>query len=300
MNELKIEHIDWNQAKAFLATARYGSLTRAAHMLGLTQPTLGRQVSGFEASLGMLLFDRVGRSLVLTEQGKTLARLLAGMEVAADAAVLFALGQQEDIEGAVCITASDVLSAYVLPDVIVELRKRAPRLCIEVVASNHLQDLVRREADIAIRHSRPTQPELIAVKVSESSAGIYASTSYLEQHGIPGASRDLKHHKFVAFGPAEDMVRYLNHLDFGFVWTEEQFSVVADNGVVGWEFARRGLALAIMADPWAKSNGDMVRLDIDHPQITYPTWIVSHRELHSSKKIRLVFDLLVEMIGKYG
>ena len=141
--------------RAFLATAEAGSLSGAAKALGLTQPTLSRQVSALEDQLSLLLFERVGRGLALTDAGRELLAHVRDMGAAADRLTVSAVGQQSGISGRVSISASDILSHILLPGVVADLRRRAPQLAIEVVATNQLSDLLRREADIAIRHVRP-------------------------------------------------------------------------------------------------------------------------------------------------
>ena len=137
---------DWNQLRAFITTAQTGSLSAAARQLGLTQPTLSRQVAALEEHLQIALFERVGRGLVLTETGRTLLEDCTGMGAAATRFALRASGQSQKIEGRVRISASDVLCAHLLPPVITELQEIAPRLEIEVLATNDLSDLLRREA----------------------------------------------------------------------------------------------------------------------------------------------------------
>ena len=156
MNEL-----NWNLARAFCATADSGSLTAAARKIGLTQPTLSRQVAELEASLGVALFDRIGKRLRLTDAGLCLLEHAQAMAAAAEATALVAAGQSQEVAGRVTVSASDAISAYILPDIVVRIRRQAPQITLAIVASNSISDLRRREADIAIRHVRPTEPELI-------------------------------------------------------------------------------------------------------------------------------------------
>lgn len=297
MHEINLNSIDWTQARAFLAAVRCGTLTGAARDLGVTQPTLGRQVAGFEERLGLLLFDRVGRSIVLTEQGRSVATILEPMQSAFDQLALFVDAQRDAIDGSIKLTASDVMSAYILPGILRELQRSAPNLFVDVVASNDVQDLVRREADIAIRHSRPTQPDLIARKVAQTTAGIYAAPRYLSAHGVPKRLEDLTYHRFVGFGDLEITLDFLKAMDLGIDLEARNFSIASDNGVVAWEYARQGFGLAFMADDIGAVFPEMVRLDFELPQIEFPTWLVAHRELHSNAKIRFVFDTLALALG---
>lgn len=153
---------DWNHLRAFLATVESGSLSAAARSLGLTQPTLGRQVAALEQELGVLLFERLGRSLVPTLAGRELFESARSMGEAASRLSIIASGQSQSIEGLVRITASDIVAAHILPPILKRLNEVAPGIVVDVVADNDVRDLMRREADIAIRHVRPEQPDLIA------------------------------------------------------------------------------------------------------------------------------------------
>jgi DNA-binding transcriptional LysR family regulator len=170
---------DWNRARAVAATAETGSLSAAARALGLTQPTLGRQVTALEEELGVTLFTRAGKRMELTEAGLSLIDHLRTMAEAAHAAALAATGQSQEIAGAVTITAANLYASELLPPILGRIREEAPALQIQVVASNALSDLMRREADIAIRHVRPDQPDLTAKLVAEDDAALYATPDLL-------------------------------------------------------------------------------------------------------------------------
>lgn len=285
---------DWNQARAFLATAEAGSLSAAARALGQTQPTLSRQVAALEGDLGVTLFERVGRSLSLTQSGLD---LLEHFRVMGDAAVqvsLVASGQSQAIEGPVTITASDVISTYWLPRVIKRLRGMAPGLEVEVVASNDIRDLRRREADIALRHLRPDQPELIARLVRETSAHLYASTAYLEQNGRPAHAADLANAEFIGFAPVDRLILTLNGL--GLSLTKHNFKTITDSGPMVRELVKQGLGIAVMSREFADAVPDLERV-LPELSIPVPFWLVTHRELLTSRRIRLVFDVLAEELG---
>jgi DNA-binding transcriptional LysR family regulator len=286
---------DWNQARAFLATVEEGSLSAAARALGLTQPTLGRQVAALEAQLDIVLFERVGRSLVLTQSGIELLDHVRAMCEAANRISLTASGQSQTIEGRVRITASDVMSAHILPPALKRLREIAPLVEIDVVAANDIRDLQLREADIAIRHVRPEQPDLIARLVNEATAHFYASKSYLDQHGRPGSFNELSDHDFIGFGNNDRMIEILNPL--GLSLTPKNFRVGSESGVVAWEMARNGLGIIVMSDVVAAGAPGIERVLPDMEPIVFPIWLAAHRELHTSRRIRLVFDLLAEFLA---
>jgi DNA-binding transcriptional LysR family regulator len=166
--------VDWNQLRAFLETAETGSLSAAARRLGLTQPTLSRQVAAIERHLGVTLFERVGRSLVPTQTALDLLEHARAMGGAAEALGLAATGRSQAAQGVVSVSASAAVAAFLLPRAVARMREVAPGIVIELLSTDALSDLQRREADIAVRHVDPAQPELIARLIRQASAGFYA------------------------------------------------------------------------------------------------------------------------------
>ncbi|WP_120632328.1 LysR family transcriptional regulator [Ruegeria sp. EL01] len=287
---------DWNHIRAFLATAETGSLSAAARQLGQTQPTLSRQIAALEADLGVMLFERIGRTLQITQAGVELLDHTRAMGQAANHIALTASGQAQSIEGLVRITASDVMSAYILPDLLRELRAQAPRLRIDVIASNDIRDLMRREADIAIRHIRPDQPDLIAKLVHEASGHFYATTEYLNRAGRPKTLAELSKHEFISFGDTAQMIAYLDPL--GIHLTEDNFRLGSQNGIVSWEYAKQGFGIAPMSEAVGDTTPGVERVMPNMEAISFPIWLTTHRELHTSRRIRLVFDLLADYLAK--
>jgi len=289
---------DWNQARAFLATAEEGSLSAAARALGQTQPTLGRQVSALEENLGVTLFERVGRSLSLTQSGLELLEHFRVMGNAATRISLTASGQSQAIEGHVRITATNVMATFHLPAVLKRLREVAPGIEIDLVASNEVRDLTRREADIAIRHGRPEQPDLIAKLVHESSAHLYASTEFLDKHGRPETPSDLSDAPFIGVENSERLLPVLNGL--GLSLSRRNFHLTTASGTVIIELVRQGLGVSILIKETAALFPELEPVLPDLDPIPVPTWLVTHRELHTSRRIRLVFDLLAESFALKG
>jgi len=285
---------DWNQVRAFLATVEEGSLSAAARALGQTQPTLGRQVAGLEQALGVVLFERVGHGLTLTPTGRDLLAHVRPMAEAASRLSLAAEARGEDLDGLVRISASDVFSTYILPPLLARLRAAAPRIRIEVVAENTLSDLQQREADIAIRHVRPVEPELIARLIHQTTAHFYAAPDYLDRHGRPETTAELAGHDFIAFGAPDRMIEYLRPL--GIDLSPENFPLGATNGVAGWHLACEGLGIAPMSDAVAAATPGMERLLPGMQPISFPVWLTTHRELQQSRRIRLVYDFLAEAL----
>lgn len=289
---------DWNHARAFLATAEEGSLSAAARALGTTQPTLGRQVSAFEADLGLTLFERVGRGLALTEAGVDLAGHIRAMALAAETVSLAASGQSQSVEGSVRITASEVYAAHLLPPILRRLRAAAPGLMIEIVATTRVTDLRRREADVAIRNARPRDPELFARKVADDTATFYATPEYLDSIGRPETLGGLARADFIGFEDVETMLG--NLADLGLDLTARNFPIVSESHVAQWGAALAGGGIVIVPTHVGDAEPRVERAMSDAPLITYPVWLVAHSELRTSRKVRLVFDLLAEALGGLG
>ncbi|MGI9368067.1 MAG: LysR family transcriptional regulator [Ruegeria sp.] len=287
---------EWNHIRAFLATAENGSLSAAARQLRQTQPTLSRQVAALEADLGVMLFERVGRSLALTQAGLELLEHTKSMGEAANRIALAASGQVQSVEGQVRVTASDIMSAYVLPDVLRKIRAQAPLLRVDVVATNDVRDLMRREADIAIRHVRPEQPDLIAKLVQMAKAHLYASSAYLDRAGRPKVKDDLSAHDFVGFSDPQQMIDYLEPL--GIRLNMQNFRLSSQSGIVAWEYVRQGFGITPMSEEVAGADPMIERALPDMDAIEFPIWLTTHRELHTSRRIRLVYDLLAEHLSK--
>lgn len=290
-----MQDLDWNHMRAFLATVERGSLSAAARQLGLTQPTLSRQIAALEDRLGLLLFERLGKRLQLTQAGQQLAGHVREMGAAADRVGLAASGQSSDISGIVRITAIDVFAAYLLPSVHERIRAMAPGIILEIIASNAVDDLMRREADIAIRHVEPTQPDLIARRCPDIEVGLYAATSLLDRIGRPIAPTDLAEMPFIGYPDYEAMIEHLQKRDIAL--RAETMSWRCASTLINWELVRRGLGIGIM---FAGVGADMTGVEPVLPGVSpliAPMWLVAHRELHTSPRIRLVFDALHEALS---
>lgn len=287
---------DWNQARAFLATAEEGSLSAAARTLGQTQPTLGRQVSSLESDLGVTLFERSGRSLELTDTGIELLEHFKAMRDAATNASLAASGRAEAIEGVVTLTMTNGFATFHLPAILVELRSIAPGIVVEIVASNEVRDLTRREADIAIRHGRPDQPDLIARWIADTGAHFYASSAYLDSHGRPKTLSDLSQLDFIGFESPDRTVQIM--ADSGLAISRDNVRIITESGTAMLELMRHGLGITLATSDIADMYPDLERVMPDMPPIPVPVWLTTHRELHTSRRIRVVFDFLADAIAK--
>ena len=285
-----MDKLDWNQLKAFLETAETGSRSAAARKLGLTQPTLSRQVAAIERQMGVTLFERVGKSMALTATGLELLEHARVMGAAAEALAVAATGRSTAVGGVVSVSASDAVATHLLPPLVRQLREQEPGIAIEVIASNALSDLLRREADIAIRHVKPEQPELIARFIREATAGFYASEDWVRLHGHPRTAEDAAAMPFVGSDRSGQFLGYLRQ--HGLPVSETNFSCYADHSVAHWALVRAGMGIGAMMDEIARDTPGVVRVLDEMPPVRFPIWLVSHRELRTARRIRVVFDAL--------
>lgn len=288
---------DWNRARAFLVTAEEGSLSAAARALGLTQPTLGRQVDALEDELGVVLFERAGRSATLTRSGLELLDHVRAMGDAANRVSLAATGQSQSIVGTVSIAASEVHAAMLLPRILVRLRAEHPGIAIEIVASSRPSDLRRREADIAIRNFQPTEPDLVAKKIRDAPARLYAAPSYLATLARkPRSPRDLGDADFIDIDPGGGFLKGLRRM--GFDLDESNFPLRTESYLVMWEMVKEGLGIGVLDGTLGDLEPRVRRVLPDFQPLMFPIWLVTHREVGTSRRVRAVFDLLADELGR--
>ncbi|MDP3415953.1 LysR family transcriptional regulator [Falsiroseomonas sp.] len=293
--DLNATQLDWNRIRAFLATAEAGSLSAAARALGLTQPTLGRQIAALERDLGVALFERAGRGLVLTPTAGALLEHVRMMGDAAGRLALAATGQSQRIEGPIRITATEACAAHILPPIIARLRAAHPGITVEIRAINRTADLLRREADIAIRNFDPREPELIARKVGEDRGRPYATPGYLANLGHPRGWDDLARAQFVGFGETSDFIEGMRALNLPV--TAQQLPVQVDSHLVHWELVKQGAGIGFATEAVGDAEPRVCRVLPEAPPIVFPIWLVTHRELHTSRRVRVVFDFLADALA---
>ena len=282
--------LDWTLLRAFLATVDTGSLSAAAQTLGATQPTLSRHIKELEAAIGTPLFRRSVKGLEPTEAALALVDDAREMGRAADALALKAQGKAETLSGTVRITASVVVSNLILPPIIADLRRTEPLIQIEIVASDASQNLLRRDADIALRMFDPTQNSLIARKLGDTSLGLYAAKSYIARMGRPQTMRDILDHDVIGFDRADDILR--GYAAMGFPVTRHQFPVRTDDQMVCWHLLLAGAGIGFAQDLLAGAQSNLEKLDLGMKLPALPVWLVMHEEVRTNARIRRVADFL--------
>ncbi|MGD1954486.1 MAG: LysR family transcriptional regulator [Sphingomonadales bacterium] len=288
---------DWNQVRAFLATAEEGSLSAAARALKQTQPTLSRQVTALEDALGVTLFERGTRVMRLTDAGHDLLDHVRVMGEAATKVSLAASGQSQSITGRVTVTATTMMAVHHLAPALTRIRQEAPDLQLDILPSNDVQDLTQREADIAIRHGQPSQPDLIAKQIGTIHAHLYAAKTHLDAMGRPKDLADLARFDFIGFEDRDTMMPYLDAL--GLPFTRASMAIVTTSGPALLSYLAAGLGISIQTedietlfpDVFERALPEMAPMDI-------PIWLATHRELKTAPRIRLVYDILADEIGQ--
>jgi len=280
---------DWALLRAFLAVAHAGSLSRAAEDLGSSQPTLSRQMTALEQQVGSVLFERTRQGLRLTEAGSALLVPAQRMQQHAREWSLAAAGRAQTVAGTVRLTASEIVSAYLLPRLLRTLRESHPDIQIELVASNTVENLLEREADIALRMVRPTQTALITRKVAELALGFFAHKDYVTSNGAPTLATMGSHH-WIGFDRSDQLLRGFRAA--GYKVPREFFGFRCDDQIVGWEAVKAGLGIGVGMKRVAQLTPDLVQVLKDVPVPSLPLWITAHRELRNTARIKLVFDAL--------
>lgn len=286
---------DWNRARAFLVTAEQGSFSAGARALGLTQPTLGRQVAALEQELGVTLFERVGQGLVLTESGRAMVHHVRAMGDAATQLSMAASGQASTLDGTVSITTSELEAVFLLPPVLAQLRQRYPGIHLDIQVTHEVANLTRREADIALRSFRPKQPDLIARKLYDDPIWLYGTPQYLAPFGNPTSVDELNSIQLIGFDREHQLLSVLG--EQGWPLDTSNIRLTTLSLSLQWELVKRHQGLAFIP----QTVGDrepLFRRAFEQfgPPLVLPLWLVCHRELHTSQRIRVVFDAIAEAL----
>jgi DNA-binding transcriptional LysR family regulator len=293
---MAVENFDWALIKSFLAVLDAGSLMGAARKIGAQQPTLSRHIAELEAQLGAPLFERTGRGVSPTAVALAIAEPARLMESGADTLARALAGQRSATTGTVRITTSQVAGVYLLPELIAQLRLIEPGIQIELVTSNQLTNLLRREADIAVRMVRPTQGSLVARKLGEVAIVAAAHRSYLDRVGRPKKPEDLRRHQLIGYDRDETMERGMARM--GFPVPHQAFSVRTDDQVAYGHLLARGAGIGFIAQ---YNLAHLAGVEQVLPMLRIPPlpcWLAVHREIRSNPMVRKVFDFLAEAIPR--
>ena len=292
---MKSSQPGWELYRSFLAVVREGSLSGAARALGLTQPTIGRHIDALEAALGVSLFTRSQAGLIASEGASLLVPHAQAMASAADALQRAASGEADEDRGVVRITASEMIGSQVLPAALAAFRAAHPRIIVELVLSNRSEDLLRREADIAVRMVRPSQGALFARKLGVIKLGFHAHARYLKAHGTPKTMSELLQHPLIGFDKVPT-VRRLEKLDFPI--QRELFAFRCDSDIGQYAALCAGFGIGVCQLGLARRD-KLVPVLPGALDFQLETWVVMHEDLKSSRRMRLMFEHLAQHLRAY-
>lgn len=289
--------LPWDLLHTFLGVLREGSLSGAARALGLTQPTVGRHVAALEQALGQPLFTRSPTGLLATEAALALRGHAEQMEAAVAALQRAATARGAEVRGTVRVTASEIIGAEVLAGVFAALREAHPGLVLELALSNQLQDLLRREADIAVRMTPPEQGQLIARRIGSIELGLHARTDYLDRHGRPTALAELQGHTLIGFDTVTPFIRAGSKRLSGI--SRDSFALRSDSDLAQLALVRAGAGIGMCQVALARRAPVLERVLADQFAWPLETWVAMHEDLRQNTPCRVVFEALVDGLTRH-
>lgn len=288
---------NWEQLRTFLEVVRDGSLSGAARRLGLTQPTVGRHIDALEAALGLPLFTRSPRGLLPTSTALDLVPHAESMAAASAALLRAASGEAATDRGTVRITASEIVGCEVLPPILAGFRRSHPRVELELTLSNRNEDLLRREADIAVRMNRPTQNALVARRIGKTMIGLYAHKDYLAKFGTPKSIADLDNHYLIGFDRDDRSFRSVGSL--ANTIARAQLGFRCDSDPAQFAALRAGMGIGGCQLSLAVSRPELVAVLPKEVQFSLDIWLAMHEDLRATRRVRLLFEHLADGLKSY-
>lgn len=286
--------MEWTALRDFVAVAETGSLSAAARSLGSSQPTVGRRIEQLEKQLNTLLFNRTSQGLILTQTGERVLTYARRMSDEALTIERISSGSNQRLEGSVRVTLTDMMGNQWLPALLPEFRRRYPGLCLEVVVDNRSLDLIKREADIAVRFFRPRQLDLVARRSVSINYGLYAAAEYLDRVGRPRHMRDFKQHYFVSYDEAIHRNATLKRLERLIGLDRIVHRSNSSAGVLA--AIKQSIGIGIAGCYFADQELQLQRLLPGHFNYSFEVWVVTHTDMHKSARIKAVFDFLIEKL----
>jgi DNA-binding transcriptional LysR family regulator len=288
---------DWSLYRSFLAVLRERSLSAAARALNLTQPTLARHIDALEVAMGFELFTRSQQGLSPTEAALELAPYAESLEANTAAILRTASGLGQVVKGTVRISASEIVGAEILPPMLAGLRRQYPALEFELVLSNAVDNLLRRDADIAVRMVEPVQEALVVKKLGAVSLGLHAHKDYLARAGAPAAFEDLAEHSLIGFDRETPALRAMRSRVPGV--EAIRFSFRADSDIAQLRAIKAGFGIGICQAELAKQDPDLTRLLPEAFELKLGVWLAMHENLRATPRCRAVFDGLATSLAEF-
>lgn len=289
--------IGWELYRSFLSVSKEGSLSAAARAMGIAQPTVGRHIAALERSLRVTLFTRSQHGLLPTEAALALQTFAESMSSSAAAFKRTAESQGAGVKGTVRVSASEVMGVEVLPAILTGLQNEHPDLKVELVLTNRVQDLLRREADIAIRMTQPRQELLIARRIGSVPLGLHAHHSYLQRRGVPNTLADLAQHALIGF---DQETPFLRTAKKAFpAWHRDAFNLRTDSDLAQLAMIRAGNGIGVCQVAIAARDPQLVHLLPADFTMNLDTWLTMHEDLRNSPRCKVTFDALLQGLQSY-
>ncbi|MEC3860733.1 LysR family transcriptional regulator [Mesobacterium sp. TK19101] len=285
-----LTQLDWSLVQTFVAVAETGSLSDAARQLGSSQPTVGRQIKQLESLLEVTLFQRHPRGLSLSETGHALLPHAQRMRDGMHGLSLTAASRSEKLSGPVRLTASVFVAQHHLPGILSQLRRDEPEISIDLVATDETENLLFREADIAVRMFRSEQLDVVTRYLGELEIGLYAAKSLVERFGTPENFDDTIELGMVGFDRNDAILRGMQTL--GIPAQRDWFATRCDQTLVYWELVRAGCGAGFVMSCVADHDPGVVRLPVNYPIPTLPLWLAAHEAVRTTPRIRRVWTAL--------
>lgn len=275
----------------------FGSLSAAARQLNLSQPTLGRHIGALEEALEVPLFERTLQGFKPTEIALRLYEPVMGARTALAKATLVAEGASPALNGTVRLTSSTVMCHYILPPLLGDIRAEFPGIALDIVPSDTTENLLLREADIAVRMFRPTQLELIARKLGALPIVCCAHADYLARRGVPRALSDLTAHDLIGADRSDLLITTARAL--GLSLTRASFTIRTDSQTAAWELTKAGLGIGFAQRGLVEQTPGMTTIFADIGVPPLEVWLTTHRELFTNQRIRVIYDRLADALRTY-
>ncbi|MBI3673894.1 MAG: LysR family transcriptional regulator [Rhizobiales bacterium] len=294
--------MDWDKLRIFHAVADAGSFTHAGHELGLSQSAVSRQISALEEGLNVPLFHRHARGLILTEQGEVLYRTAHDVFTKLTAAQTRLMDSKEKPSGELRITTTIGLGSVWLTPRLKEFTELYPQIAVTLMLDDRELDLAMREADVAIRLRRPTQPDLIQRKLFTVHHHIYASTDYVKKNGIPKSVEELDRHKIVTFGQMPSYLESVNWLETaGRPEGDPRPVSLRVNNAYGLRRAvQAGIGIGSLADYLVAPDMGLVQIDLPVETPEWDTYFVYPEELKETKRVTVFRDFIVSKAREWS
>lgn len=292
--DILTETPDWSLIPAFLAAADTGSLSAAARRLGTSQPTIGRQIRQLEDQLDVALFTRHPRGLILSDHGLALLPAARDMQAAARALGLAAAGQDHGLRGTVRLTASQMVAHYILPPIIAQIRRAEPQITVDLVPSDSAENLLFREADIALRMFRSTQLDIVTRHLGDMPIAVFAARRYLDRHGRPETPEQMLTHALIGYDRSDLILRGMR--DMGYPATRDWFAIRCDDQPTYFELVRAGCGLGFGQRHLIDRDPELEIIDLNLPIPALPLWLAAPQATRHTPRIARVWDLLARAL----